>query len=248
MSSPMPVPAAPIVIEDQYYYEILTELGYPFVSEEDIEFTRSDIENYFILPAMREYFRWYPVTTEQSVPVSGRFSVPFEDLFTFGIVDARVNNDPSGSGATGNPLINELTYKHTGSGRYGTRNDYDLTVARIYERMEAQGFINHGRSIKIKVDRKNRRVTGYSNLTGDLIITWAKWDNEFNVIPYNHINEVIALSKAYTLRKVAMLRGQQASNTEIEFNYDMFMQRADELEEGIIEKWRNHTKVVVMRG
>ena len=238
----------PIEIDDQYYYEILSELGYPFVQETDLEFSREEIETYFILPAMREYFRWYPLQDQKSYSVSGVFSIDFPDLFTFGITDARVNSQVSGSGATGNPLINEIVYSHSNVGRYGTRYDYDLTQAKIIERMETQSFSNYSKAVNIKVDRKNRVVSGYSTMSGELMITWAKWDSEFGAIPFNHIDEVEKLAKAKVLRGFGMLRGQQASNTEIEFNYQDFLDRAKDLEEEVIPKWKAHTKVVVMRG
>lgn len=239
---------APITIEDQDYHEILTPVGYPFVAESDLEFDATEIKQHFILPAMREYFKWFPFTEITAQTVSNRFEIAYPDLTTFGVVDARLNASPPGGTSVSNPLINELLYTRRSTGRYGIRHNYDMTQARIIEKMENQSFINYGRAFRVMINKQNRTVTGYTTITGELAITWAKYDSEFSSIPFNHVRDVIKLSQAYLLQGIGELRGQSANNTEVEFNAQNFLDKASKLEEEVMERFKAHTKVVLMRG
>lgn len=238
----------PIDVDDQSFEEILRPVGFPVLSIDDFELTREEIEKHCILPAMREYYKWYPNVDEQSYSVSGQYSVDFPDDFVFGATDVRLAYLPRGAGTTKNPFVNERMYSLRQTGSYGTRYDYGLQAARIYERYEKQSLINQNSALRVKVDQKNRRVYGYATITGDLQISWARWDNEFQAIPYQHLTDVIELSQAYVLETLGMIRGQMNNGTDVDYNYDMFISRAQELREKVLTEWRAHTRPVLMRG
>jgi len=98
------------------------------------------------------------------------------------------------------------------------------------------------------VDESNRKITGYTNITGELIITWAKHSYNFNEVPLSKLKDVIKLSQSILLRTLGMLRSQVNSGTSNEFNYQSFIDRADKLEEDVMTRWRGLTKVVLIRG
>jgi hypothetical protein len=50
------------------------------------------------------------------------------------------------------------------------------------------------------------------------------------------------------LRALGMLRSQSRSDLPGSIDYDLFMSRADEIEDKIIDKWEEWTKVSITRG
>jgi hypothetical protein len=239
-----------IIISDSDYKEIISELGYPIVKEEELEFSREDIQSLFIFPAMREFYIWFPIKSTQSVSSTGSFTIPFPDEYTYGVLDSRINTTASGANHTASPFMNELIYnsKVSDGGAYGTRNDYGFQEARYLRRAELRASADYSKSYKINVNEEARQVEGYSNVTGELVITWAKWSDNFNNIPFRRKGEVINLAKANVLKGFAMLRGQMSTDVGVEFDTAKFEDRARDLEEKIIEKWQGMTKVAIIRG
>lgn len=238
-----------MTISDSDYQEILSELGFPVVSQDILEFSRDHIEDVFIFPAMREYFSWFPLKLVQSVRITGDFTLDFPDEFTYGVIDARISTGGEGA-ASGSPFLNEIMIKQRsgyGGGMYGTPYDYGFTEARYMERSLQQAQMNTQRVKRLDIDEGNRTVTGYSNVSGELIITWAKYSDDFATIPFRRKTEVINLAKANVLRGFAMLRGQFSSDINVDFNADVFSRRADELYEKTMNKWKRMTKVVISR-
>ena len=73
--------------------------------------------------------------------------------------------------------------------------------------------------------------------------------NNFENIPWNRKEEVINLCQAALLRYLVTLRGQiniEGSGTE--FDTSVLSERADALEEKVMNKWKSLSKVVVLRG
>lgn len=238
-----------ITISDSDYFEILVEIGYPIVKEEDLEFTRADIENYFIFPAMRDFFSWFPKIELQTTYVASRFTFPFPDDKTYGIIDARINTTFTGNGRTSSPFVNSLMFKQSSSGSrmYGTDNDYGVQEARFMERSYGKALTNYVKVHRIDIDPVLKTLTGYTNINGELNIQWAKYSTDFNDIPFKRKNEVINLAKSRILRGFAMLRSQINSDTGVDFNTSDFISRADTLEQKVMDKWQGMSKVAIIR-
>jgi len=237
-----------VTINDRDYKEIIQEVGYPIVKEEDLEFSREDIQDLFIYPALRDYFTWFPKTETLSVQIAGSFSIPFPDEFTFGVIDSRLNTSPSSGGSTSSPFINEIVYSVSKSGGvYGTNNDYGFTESRLYERAEKLATADSVRAFKLKVSEADKLAKGYTNISGELIITWAKWSYNFDDVIFRRKSEVINLAKSYMLKGFAQLRGQMTSDVGVEFDTGLFLDRAEELKEEVKTKWKEIAKIVVIR-
>lgn len=238
-----------MIISDQDYFEILTEIGYPVLAEEDLEFARKDIEKYFIYPALREFFIWFPKTETQSSYVSSEFSIDFPDDETYGIVDARINTSISGDGRTSSPFVNSLYYSQAKSGykMYGTGNDYGVRDASFMERAYNKAVGNRVRVKHLEVDTTNRKLKGYTTINGELIIIWAKESKNFNDVPFIRKTDVLELAKSKVLKGFAMLRSQFDADTGVDFNTSDFISRADDLEEKVMNKWKSISKVTILR-
>jgi len=240
-----------IIIQESEYKEIISEIGYPVVTEEDLEFTRADIQDLFIYPAMREYFTWFPKEKEVSYSITNTFEFPFPDEYTYGIIDSRLNTTAAGSDVTASPFVNELVFNartNSGYGAYGTKNDYGLVQANYMERAERRAVNDYSKSYKISVDSGERIVKGFTNILGELVIVWAKFSDNFDDIPYRRKSEVIDLAKSKVLKGFAMLRGQMNTDIGIEFDVGAFENKAEDLETKTLDKWKSMTKVAVIRG
>jgi len=238
-----------INIDDRHINEILSEVGYPVLTLEDIEISVDQLKEIVIIPVLREFYSWFPITTFNEYSVTSTFAIDFPETNIFGILDARINTNSLGGGAvTSNPFINEqFAYNRIRKQRYGTRYDYNLEIADIMVRAQRESELNSIIGKRIDVSIMNRQVTGYTNVVGRLLIEWAHWDENFENIQYTKQDEVIKLCKARLLRVMAMIRGQQNSDTPVQFDAALFLDRAKELEEEVKEKWKDYSKVVVRR-
>jgi len=244
------MPDSNIVIPDQYYKEILSEIGYPVIKEDDLEFSREDIMDTCIRPAIRLLFTWFPKKNIQHYPVTSRFSIDFPSENTFGITDARLNTSAFG-GATArseSAFVNHINYRQSTGSRYHSKYDYGTFEARVMERAEGKAAVNTYGSFKVDIDENERIATGYTNTPGELTITWAEMSTDFNEVPQSKLSDVLKLSKANVLRLFYMLRTQIEDDVNIQFNISDFQDRADTLEEDVMERWRSISKVVVLRG
>jgi hypothetical protein len=238
-----------MIISDQDYYEILTEIGYPVLQQDDLEFTKQQIEDYFIFPALRLFFTWFPKTEIQSTFVASDFSIDFPDENTYGVIDARINTSITSDGRTSSPFINSLYFKQTTSGynMYGTGNDYGVRDASYLERSFNKTVNNSIRVKRLDVDTVNKKLTGYTTINGELIITWAKFSNNFDDVPFIRKTDVINLAKSNVLKGFAMLRSQLNSDVGVEFNTSEFLSRSQDLEDKVMEKWKAISKVTILR-
>lgn len=238
-------------ISDYDYQRILTSVGYPIISESDLGVTPAFIKDHLILPALKEnFFKWFPITESQQISAGTSFSVDFPDENTFGVTDVRLVVQGRGAIRTGNPLINELNIKvKEGSyqNKWDTGNDYGYAEVFEMERARAQSVVSTNKSLRKHVDYQNRKVTGYTNVTGDISITWAKHSNDFDDVPFKFKEDVIKLSQSMVLQYFGRLRNQSTSNLPTELDGTDFIDRADELYEEVMQKWRQYTKVVLIR-
>ena len=242
-----------LVITDEIFKEILTEVGIPILDVTDLELTKNQIKNLLIWPAVREFFKWFPLQSITDHNVSTSFSIDFPTSETYTVVDARLNvGGYQGVGITGNPLLNEFfirrSYGGYYGGVYGTRNNYGFYTARLAERTLSESVINYDKAFNIRIDEANSKVLGYTNVAGKLFITWGEYSEDFSNVHYTHIDEVIKLARVNILRYLGMLRNQDASDLPNELDGDDFISRADKLEDEIITGWKKHSKVIILRG
>ncbi len=241
-----------LTISDYDYQRILTAVGYPIINESDLGVTEEFLKDHLILPALKEnFFKWFPITESDQYGIGTSFSIDFPDESTFGVTDVRLVVQGRGAVRTGNPLINELNIKvKEGSyyNKWDTGNDYGYAEVFEMERARAQSTVSTNKSLRKHVDYQNRKVTGYSNITGDISITWAKHSNDFENIPFKFKEDVIKLAQSMILQYFGQLRNQTIDNgLPASLDGAEFIDRADELYQEVMTKWRAYTKVVLLR-
>jgi hypothetical protein len=121
------------------------------------------------------------------------------------------------------------------------------------DRAARQGILNYATRCEFHINydekTKKRELIGYANRTGTLEIYWAHASNDWNAIEYARAPEVRKLATARVLRALGMLRGQIKADIPGQLNFDMFLQRADKLEEEVMKFWTDPAlRGVVVRG
>ena len=236
-----------IIISDQDFYEILSVVGYPVILLEDLELnTKEDIIKYCIIPAIREYYIYFPIIYPEIKDISGNFEYDFPTPCTYGVANIIFNNRINTNYPTLNPFANErfLNIPTINS----PNNWYDMDNARLYERMSYEAKKNMFVSIKFNVYPVTKKVKGYTNDVGTVTINWATFSENFSDINFEDLKEVFKLCKANVLAYFILLRSQQDSRIETAFNIDEFKNKEEKYREEVIDNWKNRTKAIVMRG
>ena len=248
-----------VVIPQADLNQILIELGVPFININELEYTPDQILDNMILPAMKEYFKWYPITTRQVYPITNTFfSIPIPP-YAFGVETAYVNPIYMNNASASNPFtyFSEIAYggapgfpapvPNINSRRRRGFPDTTALSTMILERAVRQGAVNYGKRQRVATHIQQGVVTGYANIVGNLEITWASFSNQWIDIPFNRQTEVRDLARAYVLRAFGSLRSQANSEIPGALNYEQFITRADQLEANVIELWRASTKAPLVR-
>lgn len=251
-----------IEIPEKVYNQMLTVLGYPFVTVApdsaedtkgyDLELTSKQIKEIILEPAINEYYRWFPIGLTQSQSVSTNFEIPFPNKDVFSVIDVRLNTNMFQYGPTGNALVDERfisTNNMYSRGMYGTRNDYGYSTARIARRSETQAFIDTNKAFKWHVIENQRKLVGFSNVMGTLEITWAMKSDSWDHVAFSQQGDVIKLCQGKMLEYFGRLRQQlMVSDAPAELNGESFIERGKELLDDVFTKWKAFCTPVIMRG
>lgn len=241
-----------LIIQDDTFKQIMTCMGGSFLQDGDLEISYQDIKDTLIIQALQEYFKWYPIETVYNQDISGTFEIAFPTDQTFSVTDCRINTSRLGYGPYGNALVDERFIRSTGNfgqAMYGTQNDYGFTRAKIINKFEKQSFLESNKAFRWKVIENQRKVVGFSNVVGTLSITWASWSNDWQNISFSQQRDVIKLAQSYILRFFGDLRNQDSiDGAPIQLNGDKLVERADKLEDEVMEKWKNRTTTISIRG
>ncbi len=251
----------PVDISDIELNTILLEVGVPFVTMEELEFTREDILNLMIKPAMDEYYKWFPIRTVEQFPVpTALIDIPIPP-YVKTVIRAYISPGYPVTGVHQNPItryFDEVVLAASSRGAFANpainyRNRQPYTDVQAYstfllEKAVRQGAVNHGTRKRIRVEMVNKRIRGYSNIQGILEVEWGTASYNWEDIPYNRLTEVRRLAQAKVLRALGSLRSQANDVLPGNVNYENFITRAEELEDKIVTLWEDCTKVVVVRG
>ncbi len=240
-----------VTISEANYNEILTMTGYPIVGVSDLGLTDEQIKTLLIFPAMRTYFRYFPIRSDVEYQIGEAiFSIDFPDALTFGVIDARLNTARyRGLSVTGSPFFNaqNIAIGNKRMGKYGTKNNYDFYIVKIMENMERQSTIDMNKAFRIVVDENNETVSGYSNVSGRLSITWAKYSEDFSYVSFNKFDDVKMLAQANILEYFGMLRSQQTTDVPNSLDPRIFLDKSEEMRDKVMTKFKEYSKVIMLR-
>lgn len=234
--------------------QIFGYLGYPIVTEDDLEASIDFIKEVCIWPAFHQYFTYFPLENHEYHTVSTEFSFDFPNENTFGVLDSRLHPGFGfhGSSHSSNPFVaekytrvdNQFGYS---PGLYGTRNDYGHNDVYPILRAAKKARRSNRKRFRVNVDERNRKVTGYTNMHGQLEITWAEYSTDWEDVRFVHQNDVISLSAAEALLYFGRLRGQESTDMPVEFDSTEFIDTGTQMKEDILERWRASSKITLIR-
>ena len=243
-------------ISDDELELILGELGVPFITVDELEYTRDILVKKCVVPAIKEYYTFFPIIKEEAfgnVGSNQEFKIEYPEgayaavaFFTQGTGASLESVGPfgfyaqaalSGVGYNGK-FGNGLRYNKQVPGFVGLDNN----TSYLMNRAAQQGYINYHRREKILhrfVDEKTGKVyaKGFSTIGGMVNIKWLCWSNDWNDIRFIDISDVRALATSYALRNIGMLRAQVKSDAPNNIDFSLFNTRSSELREHVIKKW-----------
>ena len=247
-----------VLIDDEELDTILLDVGVPFILYDELEYSRQQIANLMIKPALEEYFKWFPKTVKEAYALntSNGFSIQFPtgvyQVVHCAVTQARVGS-VSGGGIS-NPLLryfDEMMWAASNPMLGNTSNKpssksllYDWG-AMLMEKSARQAIMNHGTRIHYDVIRKDgvRFLEGYANKQGTLTVGWAYESTDTSDVEFSRKPEFRKLCTSKILRALGNLRiqGKLPANSDM-FDYKAFLDRADTLEKDVMEDWRGIVK------
>lgn len=244
-------------ISDDELQIILTPLGFPFVTFDDIEYTKDQICKYMIHPALQRYFSYRPIIERQpggATSTGGQFRVEFPKGAYACIPYYTVpGGSGMGGGAAGSPfaMYNEqvmyggLAGMNAG-GRFGRGVSYygkqvpgfvglESRNSRIDAMLANQGFLNffrRERYDRVRDENGKYWATGFSTIGGNLNFIWLKASDTWDDVKWEDVENIARpMARIEILRNVAMLRSLVKSDIPGQLDANVMMQRADAIEE-----------------
>jgi hypothetical protein len=244
---------APLQIPESAVKRILADLGAPILDvREDLLIDEAMVKDLFITPAIQLYFTYWPLKLKEEYQINGQTDIPFPNDQVYGVSSARVALMQQNAQFGNNPFINEVIRRQVASfnsyGRTPSGRDPYMTVGTlIKEQTEQLSYISLRKAGNFNIDLSDRRLWGFSNVAGNLIIDWAMWSKNWADIKFEHVSDVISACKIFALRFVGGIRAQSDPNTGITADGSSFLERAKELEEEIVNtRWRGRIPIVVL--
>lgn len=252
LASPITTDPNAVQIPQEVKERILAPIGYPVLSlEEDFEVSYDFLVRTAIHPAMKEYFRYFPIQKQEFYAISSTFEIAFPDPMVYGIADARIHPGTQMQGLivrdpNTNMIINNDPFASS-VGMYGTRNDYGMSqvIPLVHSLTQARRTMR--KKFAIRTDEQNRVIKGYTNSSGQLEVSWAYHSKNWSDIKFVYEDDVINLASANVLDYFAKLRGQESSDQPVQFDATEFADTARVIRDDVLERWRAATKVALIR-
>ena len=249
----MPQPTGSVIISDDLFNEVRSIVGYPIISDE-FEIDRDNILKLCVLPAMRDYYTFFPKLNVQEYSFQGDFSINFPES-AIGVVDVRQQSSQSAAlGSTSSAFNNNKLFSpQRGFFQSGFANNdyYDLKDTQWLSVAVSNSYDRLLSNPQFIIDHSARTLSGnVGNTYGSATIRvkWAIFSFDFGEIPFRRINEVVRLSQSNLLSYIFLLRSQAPGTGDEEINVDNFEDKAKDLKDEVMELWRNRTKVSIIRG
>jgi hypothetical protein len=241
-------------ITDEELEIILTPIGFPFVTFDDVEYTKDQICKYMIKPALQRYFSYRPILQREPGLVTtqgGKFSVEFPKNAYACIPYYTVPGGSSmGAGSGGSPFSFYNEMRMTGmvgsGGRFGKGVHYfgkqvpgfvnmEWRNTMIDQMIANQGFLNFFRREKYdRVRDENGKywATGFSTIGGNLNFIWLKASLNWDDVKWEDVENIARpMARIQILRNFGMLRGQIKQDVPGKLDEQLFLQRADAIEQ-----------------
>lgn len=251
-----------VKIPEDIYQICLRPLGSPFITEDELEYTRDQINELAIKPALMHYFKWFPKIQIEQVGLTGKEQEIQYPTGAYGVVDFSIQQGNMGFAGVGslgevsNPLLryfDEMVYI-TGMGA-GLTGNYSGTNApttqtsnvnsMLLSRASQQAYANYSHRYNLHTIIKedgNRYLQFYSNKRGQAEIHWAMQTLDWNDTSLARRPELISLIEAEIKLLFANLRRQAKSDTPGLIDYNTWIAEANDTISKVTQDWQKIVK------
>lgn len=251
-----------VKIKDSDYRTIMSCLGAPFIRDEELEYTREEISELAIKPALELMFKWCPKTRPQEIAVTLNVqNIPMpEDAYA--VLGLSLQQAGMGTGTITNPLLWGLMnapYLSLGSGitevsAYGNPlRGSDNSNSLLLGNASMQGLINYRRRVhyegpyedlngSICPEPGQRYITVYSNIQGTLNVWWGIRTLNFDDIEYAQRDNAFKLCKAKVKQLFGALRRQSKSDIPGQVDYGYLVEEGKTEENEVIDVMKKLVK------
>lgn len=270
-----------VVIDEDDLITLMTETGAPFVRLDEYEWdesTREVIERYILKPAFKDFYTYFPIVEEENLgnigagcdfdfplPQGAHGAIPYFVLGTSGtgVAASKGAGSPfaiysemmqwGGGVGTGGGFGGGVSYRKPVPGFTGIASGQ--LDARLQGMQAAQGYTNYFRAEKVKKYRNKEdgklHIKGFSTVGGTLCVKWLMHSYDYDDLEYELEPTFRDHAKAMILRNLGMLRNLLKSDIPGGIDFNMYITRADKLDEISIEKWKTYKtnyRFAIMRG
>lgn len=258
-----PIGFTKVKISDDDYGLCLRCLGYPFINEDELEYTREQITDLAIRPALERYYKWFPRELIKTYTVTGDLQ---EEPFPDGAYDIIGFSIQQGQGGNGLGNVSHILWRYLDEMSYGaggwasglTGNYYSIYPPKtqtntattfIGQRAAQQAYINYNtryyvdKIIKSDEYGNPKYYTRFCSNKGTLAqVTYAVEDLDFNHVEFARRPEVIKLCNAEVKKLFANLRRQVKSGIPGQVDYSSWLSEADKEIEEVEQDFRSIVK------
>jgi len=220
-----------VIIEDDELELIMADMGFPFVTFQDVEYSKAEICRVCIKPALQRFFTFFPIVEEQPGyeigAIGSEFLVPFPKNAYACVPYYTTPGGASSMNGAGNPFTfynEQLMTGGRGMGfgagglgkgvRYtGKMNPGFVGLqqrnAWLDKLAVQQAFLNYFRREKYKRKKIDGKLYayGFTTIGGNLNFKWLCQSNDWSDIPFELLEPVARkMAKSAVLQQFGMLR------------------------------------------
>lgn len=258
------IDALPVTISDEEYATIMQIVGYPYVPEDELEYTREEVLRLAVLPALKSYYKVFPIISEEVKNVgAGQFtSIKFPEGAYGGMYWVGTG---VGSGA---PYMNafgyaatEGMYSYTGysgtkfgrgiqyrgkavpgyTGTYGTSTNRWGDMANNFVLYNSvKNLIGRDRFTRIRHD-DGFYLEGYATNGTALNITWLKVSTNWADVAYEDYDDVLTLAQANVGLLFSRLEGRIRSDSNVPFDAATLKSDCTSMRDKVLQAWSQNS-------
>jgi hypothetical protein len=242
----------------------LKVLGYPYITEDELEYSREEILNLAIKPSLEEYFHWLPNVKITTYPLSGAEQEIQFPTDAYDVVNVSIQQFGGlGAGNVTNSILryydmasygayNFAGVSGTYKGTFSPKTNLSSPNSFLSSRQVTQAFTNLNTRYHFDKYTKpdgTKWLKLYSNKMGNADIHWAMKSLNFDDVEFAQRQNLIKYCQAEIMELFANLRQQAKSEVTGYFDYSSWLSTAKTMKDDVRTEWKSLVKVSsIMRG
>ena len=245
-----------VIISEEDYQRCISVLGAPFISEEELDYSREEIISLAIKPALEEYFHWLPPTKTTTVSVGSSAVEVDMPSDAYAVMSIQLQQNGTGGNYT-SPMFYAMEQAMYGGYSYGgVKRPYSISsmgmrdsssvIGNMQNRALQQALVNYSKRVHYegpyRREDNSQYIKVYSNVSGNLDVLWARKSLDFNDVAYAQRTRVFEYAQACIKELFANLRRQSKSDLPGQIDYNAWLTEAKETKERITTEYKHMVK------